>query len=749
MRFAGILFLCFLFCIAAFVGVEAYNSVSEGVTGTFSVSGQQDGTELAEARPAGTPYRLIQFDEIQPSVPCSNELDDWQPYYIVEACQSIAAGQHLAYSFTTGTETIEEIIPEESFSDLCWEAIDRAPNWLRLDLIDNLRQFETMGFLQDMIAEVILNTEDPYVDEIAFTMAHLNPGLLISGRIDWNFDIFVENVEGVYEADEYFDYVQINDYGTSEDDDYYSTTEYEMRDADGNPYTVEIDKEYYYWYIVHPRITDEIPRYINPETGSGAAPPTGRFWREYVLTSADSGYTSLQDYLSECEFMYGNLNHGTDDNGAVGRLLQWIGSVLTFDSGSERPIQPVRILAIHMGRCGEHQDLRVAAGRSALIPMLGTCSLTEDHVWNEFWSGERWIHYDGNDVDLPLVYESGWGKRFPALFNWRSDGWIWTVTDRYCAETSLLTVQVLDSEDQPVDGVKVKMLSSYLYGGLRFATCGYTNSEGIVEFDIGPEKPIYINVSGELGSYPGDPDNGVLVIEESEVGLEYEWVYNYDDAIGVYFPSDAEPPQEPDNTCKFQVDYDLLAETTYDRIFTDADFVAEVGQGQLDMFVCDAENYTLFEAGEEFEAFNFQSVTGSGIYEFVLPEEGEWLFVVSNTNNIANYQHFQADVGVYINEEEDVQPGDDVVPTEFALQQNFPNPFNGSTELSFTLAHHGQTSIAIYNVMGQLVRTERLGSLQAGTHSISLNMDELPSGVYLYELRSGEYSAVNRMLLLK
>ena len=89
-----------------------------------------------------------------------------------------------------------------------------------------------------------------------------------------------------------------------------------------------------------------------------------------------------------------------------------------------------------------------------------------------------------------------------------------------------------------------------------------------------------------------------------------------------------------------------------------------------------------------------------------------------------------------------------VIPTNYELAQNHPNPFNPTTELSFSLPVASQYTLTIYNVTGQRV-AEYSGRKEAGVHSISFNGDGMASGVYFYKLNAGDFSATRKMVLLK
>lgn len=85
----------------------------------------------------------------------------------------------------------------------------------------------------------------------------------------------------------------------------------------------------------------------------------------------------------------------------------------------------------------------------------------------------------------------------------------------------------------------------------------------------------------------------------------------------------------------------------------------------------------------------------------------------------------------------------------FELAQNFPNPFNPSTSISFTLSKSEFTTLRVYDVLGREMTTMNLGRMDAGKHSVSFNGSEFASGVYFYRLESGSFTATRKMLLLK
>ncbi|HEY9166580.1 MAG TPA: T9SS type A sorting domain-containing protein [Candidatus Kryptonia bacterium] len=90
-----------------------------------------------------------------------------------------------------------------------------------------------------------------------------------------------------------------------------------------------------------------------------------------------------------------------------------------------------------------------------------------------------------------------------------------------------------------------------------------------------------------------------------------------------------------------------------------------------------------------------------------------------------------------------------VIPTQFDLSQNFPNPFNPTTTIKVSLTHSGAMSLTIYNVLGQVVQVVDQGNRVAGEYVYNVSLDKFASGVYFYTLRQGTNSITRKMLLLK
>lgn len=88
-------------------------------------------------------------------------------------------------------------------------------------------------------------------------------------------------------------------------------------------------------------------------------------------------------------------------------------------------------------------------------------------------------------------------------------------------------------------------------------------------------------------------------------------------------------------------------------------------------------------------------------------------------------------------------------PATYVLEQNFPNPFNPSTAIAFSLPASANVRLEVYNMIGQKVATLVNGKLAAGSHTISWNAQDVPSGIYFYKLETADFSQIRKMVLMK
>mgnify|MGYP005838438323 CR=1 FL=1 len=89
------------------------------------------------------------------------------------------------------------------------------------------------------------------------------------------------------------------------------------------------------------------------------------------------------------------------------------------------------------------------------------------------------------------------------------------------------------------------------------------------------------------------------------------------------------------------------------------------------------------------------------------------------------------------------------LPENFVLEQNFPNPFNPSTTIRYSLPSDNYVTLKVFNILGQEVATLINENKVAGNYSVEFNASNLSSGIYLYRIDAGNFTSVKKLTLLK
>jgi hypothetical protein len=96
-----------------------------------------------------------------------------------------------------------------------------------------------------------------------------------------------------------------------------------------------------------------------------------------------------------------------------------------------------------------------------------------------------------------------------------------------------------------------------------------------------------------------------------------------------------------------------------------------------------------------------------------------------------------------------VESGNGSVPLVFGLAQNFPNPFNPSTTIQYSIATATHVTVKVYNLLGAEVETLLDQNQSAGVYTLRFNASRLASGMYFYQMKTAEYVSTKKMILIK
>lgn len=123
--------------------------------------------------------------------------------------------------------------------------------------------------------------------------------------------------------------------------------------------------------------------------------------------------------------------------------------------------------------------------------------------------------------------------------------------------------------------------------------------------------------------------------------------------------------------------------------------------------------------------------------------------VTGDTVFIIGYNHAKAAMQMFRRVVVSVEPVSEAVPNQYTLSQNFPNPFNPSTQIEFSVPKEGFTTVKVYDMLGKEVATLVNEQLAPGTYRTTLDGSKLSSGTYVYMLTSGSTRITKKMMLVK
>lgn len=139
-------------------------------------------------------------------------------------------------------------------------------------------------------------------------------------------------------------------------------------------------------------------------------------------------------------------------------------------------------------------------------------------------------------------------------------------------------------------------------------------------------------------------------------------------------------------------------------------------------------------------------VTGNGnstqpvSYSFIDNDlrSGRYAYRLKQTDYNGNFEYFSLNTEILIG-----------LPENFTLDQNFPNPFNPSTKISFGIPYSSETKLSVFDISGKEIATLANGKMEAGNYVFTWNASGFSTGVYFYKLTADGFTQVKKMMLLK
>ena len=129
-------------------------------------------------------------------------------------------------------------------------------------------------------------------------------------------------------------------------------------------------------------------------------------------------------------------------------------------------------------------------------------------------------------------------------------------------------------------------------------------------------------------------------------------------------------------------------------------------------------------------------------------------FCISNLDSVNRIAFLDNVVSWFMQPTDVAEAGVSTLPTDYQLYQNYPNPFNPSTNIAYDIPKAGNVQLAVYNVMGQRIRTLVSGNKEAGRYKamwdgLDDNGMSVASGVYFYRIQAGDFVQSHKMMFVK
>lgn len=165
-------------------------------------------------------------------------------------------------------------------------------------------------------------------------------------------------------------------------------------------------------------------------------------------------------------------------------------------------------------------------------------------------------------------------------------------------------------------------------------------------------------------------------------------------------------------------------------------------------------NIVFFNSQEGFAQFHYhneviKSTDGGESWKVIFDNIGDELF---NTYFISMQKGWLVKHnGIYKYEDKSVSHinGQSNTPDKWLLEQNFPNPFNPITKISFRIKLKENVKLIVYDLLGNQIKTLVDEIKEPGNYEVLFNGTDLPSGIYFYKIKSSSFSEVKKMLLIK
>ena len=663
-------------------------------------------------------------------------------------------------------------------------AIAKVPVWMQYDLRFKFRRMTST--YQTRMVSMINSTPKKYLDEVAFQLTYLPAEVLTHSAFnqasDWEY--LVRNAEMIYLHADSLKYVRLKEYGDTNTNDWYTTTEYKIKQGSSYIWR-EIDRYYYYMFVVMPKLYDEalVVRDISSYTSQRT---WGYFWRDFLWNNPSSAHNYKNVYMcgypmmpsgnrdSVCidtihrlgqlmqmpEYLwdesprvwYFNRSYNANQS-ALDVLGNWCSRCIPWDITSTaqlRPSQPNQIATQHIGNCHEDAILVTSAARTSLIPCMHISDNCDDHVWAAIHDGgdSVWHHYEffrgGLSAGKPYYWgmtnmqeNGGYGWASSFVHGEVPDGNLINVSKTYSKDTAAcrLKITIKGRDGKPVDGARINLYSTnYQYSSTNpsILSAGYvwTDAQGQVDLVVGTRNKYYMKVyHPKFGSFPSTSGQVYVVYStlNTSPGRTYSKVYTFDTTLTPQRNSVTYDQTEYPATKSLSLSVKADNVTTGERN-VDAQrghfFERTKTLSNVSVYVVDESNINKFKTGDmTANAEYYFGNLAEGQFDVPVHSTGKTYVVLTNNNNFSNYVELNYGFELKEGAHFDFIGVQAAEAAEFTV---YPNPANDKVFVTVSRAARNNAQVEIVDMTGKTVVRQNVTDGQA-----EINVSNLQKGVYI------------------
>lgn len=664
-------------------------------------------------------------------------------------------------------------------------AIARVPKWLQNDLRFKLRQLNS-SYRQQMIT-LLNGTPKKYLDEVAYQCTYLATEVLTNNGFNLATDwaSFKSNAELIYKSADSLKYVRLKEYGDTNTGDWYTTTEYRIKQG-SNYIWREADRYYYYMFIVMPKIYDEALLLRDFSNSTYRENRTwGYTWRNYLWYNPDPSHNyqrvnrtgnpainssgtrqtvtidtvqrlgklmQMPEYLwDERATMYFFNRNFSSSQGALDVLGNWASRLVPQDvtsASDTRPSQANQIAHKHVGNCHEDAITVVASARTSLIPCMHVSDLCDDHVWAAINDGgdDVWHHFEffrgGLSANRPYYWgmtnmqkNGGYGWVSSYVYGKVPDGTLINLSKTYSEDTACsMTLKVRDKDNNPVDGARISIYSvctQYSTTNPDTNLCGYvwTDADGEAHLDLGSGKKYLARAYHQkLGYYPTSGLTSLLIANGSAVpGRAYNKTLKYTRTASSKRDSINAAQNEYDASKSLEISV-RASNITSDVKPTDAQggtFYDRTGTpSKVSVYAVDANEIDKFRtrSNGSANAEYFFGQIHEGSAKIPVHSSGVTYIVLANNTNYNNCVELEYGADIVNGASFDNVIGlNDVETPEFRI---YPNPTSGLINFSVNGGASSDLDVELYDLSGSLIKVHKL-------NGGSMDVSDLKAGIYV------------------